>query len=248
MRMVGMHCSFDSLDHRPWPVPSKPWIMRQEWHDLLFVHWEIDPAELRPAIPANLELDLHDGKAWIGIVPFFMKNVAPRYCPAVPWLSHFPELNVRTYVRHQDKPGVWFFSLDVTNPIAVGIARRFFHLPYFRAAMTTHNDGENVCYRAERNGCAFDATYGPTGPVLTDLSTDCFERWATERYCLYAQSMTGSLFRGEIHHRRWPLQPAQWSATSNSMAAPFHLGPQHPAVLFSKRIDVVVWGLEKILG
>src|SRR5262245_23161746 len=123
-------------DERSWPRPSPPWAMAMRWHDLLFLHWPIAAAELRPRIPAPLAIDEHSGSAWIGVVPFRMTNVRPRGVPGLPWLSAFPELNVRTYVTHGGKPGVWFFSLDAAQRLAVIAARRRFHLPYFHARMT----------------------------------------------------------------------------------------------------------------
>ena len=122
--------------HRPWPMPDGPWIMTQTWHDLLFAHWPVDARLVASKIPAPLELDLFDGRAWLAVVPFRMTNVTPRGLPPLPRVSAFSELNVRTYVRFEDKPGVYFFSLDAGNPLAVATARALFHLPYFPAAMT----------------------------------------------------------------------------------------------------------------
>ena len=110
-----MHRALTEIAHRPWPIPPGPWIMAQSWHNLLFAHWPIDAARLRtlrPLIPAALEIDTFDGEAWIGVVPFRMSGVRLRGTPALPTLSAFPELNVRTYVKRDGKPGVWFFSLD----------------------------------------------------------------------------------------------------------------------------------------
>src|SRR5262245_39338566 len=123
----------DRIAHRPWPQPDGPWVMAQTWHDLLFAHWRIDSALLRPQIPSALEIDTFDGEAWIAVVPFRMSGVRLRMAPQVPGLSAFPEVNVRTYVKADGKPGVWFFSLDATNAVAVAAARLTFHLPYFRA-------------------------------------------------------------------------------------------------------------------
>ena len=131
-----MHRALTETAHRPWPLPTGPWIMSQSWHDLLFAHWPIDASHLRPLIPAALEIDKFQGEAWIGVVPFRMSGVRLRATPALPTLSAFPELNVRTYVTHGGKPGVWFFSLDAANAIAVSVARAWFHLPYFNARMT----------------------------------------------------------------------------------------------------------------
>src|SRR5581483_10089721 len=111
--------------HRPWPVPSAPWAMRQVWNELLFAHWPVEPAQLLPTLPPGLRLDGYNGQAWVGVVPFRLSGLRPRWLPPLPGLSTFPELNVRTYVRGPDgeKPGVWFYSLDAASPLAVWSAR-----------------------------------------------------------------------------------------------------------------------------
>src|SRR5512144_3404062 len=111
------------IAHRPWPMPRGPWVMKQAWHDLLFAHWPVPLATMRAAVPRALDLDTFEGRAWLGIVPFRMSGVRPRWTPSVPGLSAFPELNVRTYVTRGGKPGVHFFSLEARNPVAVAIAR-----------------------------------------------------------------------------------------------------------------------------
>src|SRR5258707_1904599 len=136
--------------HRPWPTPSGPWIMTQTWNDLLFAHWPVDAAALRARVPPSFDLDLFDGTAWLGIVPFHMTNVTPRFVPALPWVSAFPELNVRTYVTVGGKPGVFFFSLDAGNPLAVGTARALLNLPYFSAAMSVDVRDGLVAYTSRR--------------------------------------------------------------------------------------------------
>ena len=135
----------DLLAHTP-PTghglfPTAPWLMTQSWHDLLFAHWPLDPDALRSKVPANLPLDVFDGRAWIGVIPFHMTNVGPRGVPSLPDVSAFPELNVRTYVTLNGKPGVYFFSLDAASTLAVIGARTMFHLPYYRAAMAVHKPG-----------------------------------------------------------------------------------------------------------
>ena len=156
--------------HRPWPMPASPWVMTQSWHDLLFAHWPIDAATLASNLPPALELDRFDGKAWLGIVPFHMTNVAPRAVPALPWVSAFPELNVRTYVRVGGKPGVYFFSLDAGNALAVAVARGLFNLPYHQASMDVASVGDTIRYRSRRAEDAgpsawFAADYQPASPV-----------------------------------------------------------------------------------
>jgi uncharacterized protein YqjF (DUF2071 family) len=131
-----VHPALTTLEHRPWPIPKRPWMGRQSWHDLAFLHWPIAAAALRPLVPPSLEVQEFEGTSYIGVVPFRMTDVAPRLLPSMPWLSAFPELNVRLYVERDGKPGVWFLSLDAANPVAVWAARRFFHLPYYLASMS----------------------------------------------------------------------------------------------------------------
>src|SRR5512132_1267673 len=140
----------DETAHRPWPMPSAPWVMTQTWHNLLFAHWRIDGAVLREKIPAGFELDEFAGQAWLGVVPFQMTNVAPRGVPAMPWVSAFPELNVRTYVRVGNKSGIYFFSLDAGSALAVVAARAMFHLPYYSASMEVSVQGGWIGYTSRR--------------------------------------------------------------------------------------------------
>ena len=240
--------------HRPWPVPSGPWTMSQQWCDLLFAHWPIPAAAMRAFVPPALRLDTFDGRAWIGVVPFHMRNVRPRGLPAVPWLSHFAELNVRTYVTAADgsRPGVWFFSLDAANPVAVMLARRFFMLPYFNAAMDVRNVGDAVYYTSRRThtGAApahFMARYRPTGPVY-HAARGTLEHWLTERYALYTIDRRGRAVIGEIDHVPWPLQPAAAEIEVNDVTGAAGLGlPDIPPLLhFVRRLDVHIWPLKAV--
>src|SRR5262245_6941147 len=154
----------DQVAHRPWTMPDRPWVMTQTWNDLLFAHWSVDAAQLRALIPPSFELDLFDGEAWLGIVPFEMTNVSPRGVPSLPWVSEFPELNVRTYVRVDDRPGVYFFSLDAGNALAVQTARMLLNLPYHTAEMAVLRHANAIEYRSSRvsNGLAeLHGTYAP---------------------------------------------------------------------------------------
>ena len=145
-----MHPAFSQAAHRTAPMPSRPWIMVQKWHDLLFAHWPLPPQQIRPLVPQELELDLRDGHAWVGVIPFWMSGIRARGTPAVPRLSTTPELNVRTYVTCRGIPGVYFWSLDCASRLAVWGARTFYHLPYFNAAMYVQNAGESFSYRCTR--------------------------------------------------------------------------------------------------
>jgi uncharacterized protein len=233
--------------HRPWPMPKQPWVLRMDWHDLLFMHWPISSAALRPYIPPGLQIDTFEGSAWIGIVPFRMRGVVPRFIPPLPYLSAFPELNVRTYVSAEGKPGVWFFSLDAGNPIAVEAARDGFHLPYYNARMSCHLAGDSVQYTSTRTHrravpAAFRGRYRPTGPAYHSVA-GTLEHWLTERYCLYAANRRGTIWRGDIHHRPWPLQPAEAEIEHNSMTGQIHLRlpESRPLLHFARHLNVIAW-------
>jgi uncharacterized protein YqjF (DUF2071 family) len=237
----------DVVAHRPWPLPRGPWVMAQTWHDLLFAHWPIAIDALRAAIPRTLEIDTFEGRAWLGVVPFRMSGVRLRGTPSLPWISAFPELNLRTYVKRDDKPGVWFFALDAANPLAVAVARSWFHLPYFRARMNVRAIGDDVEYESRRThrgarSAALLARYGPIGDVER-ARHGTLEHWLTERYCLYAADENERVFRGEIHHLSWPLQPAHAAFERCTLPAAHGLAlPASPPVChFARRLDVVIW-------
>ena len=207
---------------------------------------------LREQIPGALAIDTFDGDAWIGIVPFSMTGVRLRGTPALPWLSAFPELNVRTYVTAEDKPGVWFFSLDAGNALAVAAARMAFHLPYFRARMNCEPNDGWIMYRSERTHrgapeASLLAKYRPIGEMFrAPLGT--LERFLTERYCLYAADSRRRVFRGEIHHPAWALQLAEGQFSRNTMtdAAGVRLASREPLLHFARRQDMVAWGPKRI--
>jgi uncharacterized protein YqjF (DUF2071 family) len=238
-------------ERRPWPVPPSPWVMQQKWHDLLFMHWSIPPADIRPLIPEKLELETYNGSAWVGVVPFRMSGVRLRGTPAVPGLSAFPELNVRTYVRVQGKPGVWFFGLEADNALAVATARRWFHLPYFRAHMSCDQAGERIEYRSHRvhrdaPAADFRGVYTPVGTVFRALP-GTLEHFLTERYCLYAAAQ-GRIFRGEIDHAPWPLQPAEAEIEVNTMAEShgIRLLDTRPLLYFARLQEVKIWAIRPL--
>ncbi|MSP14168.1 MAG: DUF2071 domain-containing protein [Chloroflexi bacterium] len=238
--------------HRPWPLPTRRWIMRQSWHDLLFAHWPVPVEQLRPLVPAQLPLDTYDGSAWVGVVPFRMTGVVPRWTPPVPWLSAFPELNVRTYVNIGDRPGVYFFSLDAGNAVAVSLARLTFQLPYFHARMRLVDAGHAIHYFSRRihrgaPAAEFVASYRSVGDVFRSIP-GTLDHWLTERYCLYTVDSRGHIHRGEIHHPPWPLQPAEADIETNTMAAAHAIRlPDIPPLLhYARRLDVVVWAPENV--
>jgi uncharacterized protein len=237
--------------HRPWPMPQRPWIMGQTWTDVLFAHWSVPPEALRAVVPTQLPLDTFEGCAWVGVVPFSVRNLRPRLTLPIPFLSAFPEINVRTYVTVDGRPGVYFFSLDAASSLAVAAARRFYRLPYFRARMRVSHAEDRVEYSSvrlsapSRQPASFRARYWPLGDTFT-AAAGTLDRWLTERYCLYTLDEHGRVLRGEIHHRSWPLQPAAAEIALNTMGAEAGIPlAGAPLLHYARRQDVVFWALEK---
>jgi uncharacterized protein YqjF (DUF2071 family) len=227
-------------------VPDTPWLQAQSWLGLLFAHWPVDLAALRPVVPAELPIDRHDGQAWIGIVPFYLTDLRLRGLPPLPGLSSFPELNVRTYVTIDGKPGVYFFSLDAGNPAAVAGAR-LMHLNYFYAWMGVDRRGDEVAYASRRiapppTGARFRARYRAVGPAYNALPGS-LAYFLTERYCLYTVEGRARVSRLEIHHPPWPLQDAEAEIELNTMTAPIGLSIPDAAPLlhYARRQDMVAW-------
>jgi uncharacterized protein YqjF (DUF2071 family) len=220
-------------------------VLRMRWHDLLFAHWPIPADVLRPLIPPGLEIDTFDGSAWLGVVPFRMSEVGPVGGPTPPILGRFGEVNVRTYVRHGDRAGIWFFSLDAASVLTVLGARAWFHLPYRLAAVScrTSADGQ-VTYRSRRAlagpaGARFTASYGPTGPVEL-AAAGSLNAFLTERPSLFAADRLGQIYRGDVRHGPWPLQPAEAEIREETLIAAAGLvrPAGAPILAFARCLDV----------
>lgn len=217
------------------------------WRDLLFAHWVIDVEALRPLVPPSLEIETFEGRAYLGVIPFLMEDVAPRGLPGIPYVSAFPEVNVRTYVRAGDRTGVWFLSLDAAHLMAVEGARRSFHLPYFHARMSVQREGDEVRYRSVRidrrsRAGELDVRYRPTGPVAL-AEAGSLDAWLTDRLRLFAVDGHGRLTTTSIAHRAWPLRPAEarFDVETLSAAAGVPVAGEPAHLAFADRLDVVAW-------
>lgn len=244
-----MHSLLAYTDHRPIPLPQRPWMMVQRWHDLLFAHWAVPAEDLRRLVPSQLELDLFQGKAYVAVAPFHMSGIRARFLPPLPGLSRFPELNVRTYVRYQNIPGVYFFSLDAGNLPAVWGARIGYGLPYFHADMSAGYVSGRIEYSSRRvqdpRPAEFSGRYWPIAEPR-QREKNSLEYFLTERYCLYAIRF-GKIFRSYIHHLPWPLQDAAAEIQVNSMAkaSGIELPDTKPLLHFSRFLEVLIWWPEK---
>jgi uncharacterized protein len=217
--------------------------MGQTWDDLLFVHYRVPVEALRTLVPEGLDVQEHSGSGWLAVTPFVITGLRARGLLPLPFASSLRELNVRTYVTRDDKPGIWFFSLDASSRVAVEAARYLYRLPYFEAEISVRRRGADFLYDCSRDdGKAFSASYRPDGDVF-NAEPGTLEHFLTERYCLYAEH-EGRLHRAEIHHRPWPLQPAAARVDLNTMP-PLKVPDDDPQVHYSARQDVVIWPLEE---
>jgi uncharacterized protein YqjF (DUF2071 family) len=229
--------------HRPWPLPSRPWIMFQSWQRQLFMHWPVQPGSIRALVPERLELDTRGGSAYVSVTPFFLADLRVRMAPAIPGASDFPETNLRTYVRVNGQPGVFFFSLDAASRLAVAGARFSFHLPYFLADMAVKSDGSWIDYRSRRvqRPAELCVRYRPVGdPYVAGIET--LDHFLVERYALYVVHR-GRVIRGDIHHRPWQLRSAEALVERNTIPAAHgvKLPDVMPLLHYSERQDTVLW-------
>ena len=228
-------------------------VMIQNWGKLLFAHWPVKPEELRPLIPADLEMDTFNGSAWIAVVPFTMWGIRHFCFPPIPGLSAFHEMNVRTYVKYRGVPAVWFFSLDATNPLAVWAARRWYQLPYYRAKISLQQNADQIHYRSERTHkkapeALLDVRWR-IGEKLPPSQPGSLAYFLTERYRLYA-TRERELFEAQIYHQPWPLRQAELISLRSTMVAALGLAEPTGAPLlhYAESLHVKLGALKKVQG
>jgi uncharacterized protein YqjF (DUF2071 family) len=235
--------------------PAESAIGYQQWINLSFLHWKVDPAVLQPMIPDSLQIDTFSGDAWVGLVPFTMHGVRPWWSPAVPWLSAFHETNVRTYVHRDGRdPGVWFFSLDAARRVAVEIARSVWHLPYFHAQMSLRRNGHAVDYASVRQDRrSAQPAELQVRTVIEDSEPRAavpgtLEHFLAERYLLYCTRPNSTLYCGRVWHSAYPLQAARLDQCRQSLLSaagiPVPDNPDH--VLFSPGVTVDIFPLKSV--
>jgi uncharacterized protein len=215
-------------------VPVR-WLLAQTWSRLLFAHWPVDPDAVARQLPPGVEPDVRDGRAWLAIVAFRMLGSRPLLPPRRPVLAPIPELNLRTYVRVDGVPGVWFLSLDAASPFFVRAGRALYGLPYRLARMTTVTSGERVHYLSTRSDACFAASYEPRGPAAP-AEGGSLEHFLVERYRLFSR-WRGRLITAVVTHEPWLLQPAAARIELNEMAPPGLAFQGEPLLHFARSVD-----------
>jgi uncharacterized protein YqjF (DUF2071 family) len=221
--------------------------MGQLWEHILFLHWRVDPDVLEALIPARLTLEVMDGSAWVSAVAVHMNDIHLRHLPPLVHFEHFAQLNLRTYVNYQGYPGVRFLRILAANRPSSWIGRKLFHTPYHNAEAWQRLEGAGFHFLAQRDQSVFEATYTPDGTAFTP-APDSLEAFLTARYCMYATGWFGRLYRGDIQHSQWLLQPADAKILQNTALA--HVGlpdlgePAH--AFYSNGTRSVVWPMQRL--
>ncbi len=249
----------DDIDRiTPTLEPDQQVLMHQNWHHLLFLHWEVPPMELQSLLPPRLTLDTFEGKAYIGLVPFTMTGVRPILFPPLPGVSSFHEINVRTYVHVEGQnPGVWFFSLDASSRLAVEAARMTYHLPYFSADIefaSTQEAIPTIAFETKRTGVRgtkpanAHLRYRPIEGPATASAPGTIEHFLLERYILYSQDDAKNLYRARVHHQPYPAQKAEVLHCEETLiwAAGVKRAEQPALRHYAREVNVNVYGLERV--
>ena len=229
-----------------------PWFMTQRMNDLLFLNYALAPEVVRALVPDLLTLDTYRQRAWITVAALWINHLRPPGVPSLPWFSQLAQVNVRTYVTYDGKPGVYFFSMDASNLSAVWGARLFYRLPYWQASIKVKGKGQaRIEYACKREHgpkpAELQCSYGPASRESFQARAGSLEHFLAERYCLYSVSRK-RLYRGEIHHLPWDLQEAVVDVRANSMAQPagIELGPEADRIFFARESKVLFWAPERL--
>ena len=238
-------------DHLPFPMPERKHSLEQNWVSLTFMHWEVDPDILRAHVPEDLEIDLFDGKAYIGIIPFRMEKVRPRKLPSVPLISNFPEFNIRAYVTSNGKSGVYFLTLDAQSYITCLYAPFAYSLPYKYAKCNLERNNQNgFIWHSKRrsDGLSLRGQSFPNGPIL-EAEKNSLEEFLFERYCLYVKHK-GKTCRAYTYHEPWKYRVGDAELIENTLTDSYNLGINNilkpDLVHLSEGVEVLTWKIEPI--
>ncbi len=243
-RVMFMQKALSEIKQRPFPLPTSPWLLTQEWNHLLMLHWPVPLSLLEPHIPRQLKIDTYEKTAWISFIPFEVTNMRLRRLPKVPYLHTFNEINIRTYVTYKGKPGVYFFTFYANKWLNV-IGPKLLFLPYNYAKITLHK-GKAFQFGLERRSEKFKCSYYPTSDFFLP-SEDSLDYWLLERYCFWIEK-GNLLFQGDIHHDRWKVTEAKAHVSENSLT---HFLPRSifqitPKLHFTEHKQAFAWPLKKV--
>jgi uncharacterized protein YqjF (DUF2071 family) len=235
-------------------APAGPCVGYQRWHRLLFAHWTVPAAAVQARLPPGLFVDTFAGEAYLGLVPFFMQRIRPRGLPPVPGISWFLEFNLRTYVFDEHgRPGVWFYSLDCNQALAVAVARRWFHLPYEHATMRASMDGDTCDFTSRRRDASAPAdrfTWTVPAPAGNPAPVGSLEFFLAERYRFFTVRRDGAIVTACVRHAPYRLHAAtatRWSTTVAGLAG-FNPGGPPVSVLAADTVDVAIHPLRPLAG
>jgi uncharacterized protein len=231
-----------NVSHRTYHLPDGQWVYYQEWNRALFLHWVVPMELLRPLVPAQFTIDTFEGNAYVSVVPFTMEKIRPRFFPAVRWISDFDEINVRTYIKNDEKEGVYFLNIEAGKARSALVAKLLSGLPYEKAKIYRTYDE----YHSENapKGFKMHAAFDVQNAIHYKTELD---KWLTERYCLYLDEGS-KLYRYDIHHKEWNLR----DVSIRNLHIDYNIGKLYLAdrapnlAHYSDGIKVIAWRRKKI--
>ena len=238
------------IDHTSFQMPKRSFALNQEWRHLSFLHWIIDEKYILPYIPEGLELDTFNNDAYISAIPFLMKDIRPRFLPSLNFISTFPEFNLRTYVKHRDKSGVFFLTLDAQSKITCLFAPYAYGLPYRYALGNVKTMHNTYLWRRKRlsDSAEIRGYCKPVGKCMT-ASKGSLEEFLFERYCLFTL-INNKLCIGYVAHKPWVYQKGEAELKINSFTGVYNLGIKNllkpDLVHISDGLKVKSWSIETL--
>lgn len=230
----------NTTEHRPWEIPTESWKFYQEWNNAIFLHYQIELTELEKFVPKELEIDLFDGKPWISVVAFTMEKIRPKNLPPFPSISDFDEINIRTYIKSNNKTGVYFLSIEGGKNLSCKVAKGISELPY-RFSTIKRSENKYISQNKEFNDkLSIEFTIGKELKEKTEL-----DKWLTERYALF-QDTDKSINEFEIHHLEWPINEIDLHELDLNYPRFEKLLKDKPSKIhYSKGVKVIAWSKNK---
>lgn len=229
--------------HRTWKNPNINWSFYQEWNKAIFLHWEIEKEIVEKWIPSGVKIDTYNGKAWISLVAFTMENIRPRLLPAFSPISNFHEINLRTYVIKENKPGVYFLNIEAQKWFSAYISRKISGLPYQKSDITHDIKEKKLFAHFKKKGFNLEIDY-KIGNLIADKNA--LDVFLSERYCLYLD-LNNEIIRYEIHHLPWQINELTCTKLkTNYFIEDIDLNRKPDLIRYSEGIQVLAWKQEKL--